>query len=136
MVKLDKEMKEEMSKMKIFMLATASKKGIPNVVPIGMLFLQPDDETVWIVDNFMKKTFANIEENPVASFVIWNPEGTMSYQVKGKIVIENSGKDYEKAVKIAHEKKKELPAKNLMKMKITEVYSVKPGPTAGDLLLG
>lgn len=135
MVKLNDEMIKEIGKMKLFMLATASKSGIPNVVPIGMLFLQPDNETIWIVDNFMKKTLANVKENPKASFVIWNSDGTGSYQIKGSLKIENTGADYEKAVDIAHNKRKELPAKNLIKMKITEVYSVNPGPNAGSKLL-
>lgn len=135
MVKLSDDMVNEMGKMKKFMLATASKSGVPNVVPIGMLFLQSDKETVWIIDNYMKKTLANMKENPMASFVIWNPDGTGSYQVKGSLKIENTGADYEKAVDIAHNKRKELPAKNLVKMKITEVYSVAPGPDAGSKLL-
>lgn len=135
MVKLNDEMVSELKNMKIFSLATASKDGIPNVVPIGMLMLQDDKETVWIIDNFMGKTLANVQENPIASFFIWNPESKVSFQVKGKITIEDSGKDYEFARDFAHQKKKELPAKNLLKMKITEVYSVQPGPTAGKKLL-
>lgn len=135
MAKLNSEMVSELKKMKIFSLATASKAGVPNVVPIGMLVLQDDNETVWIVDNFMQKTLANVKENPIASFFVWNPESKESYQIKGKITIESSGKDYEAAKEFAHQKKKELPAKNLLKMKITEVYSVQPGPTAGKKLL-
>lgn len=135
MVKLNDEMVSELKNMKVFSLATASKSGVPNVVPIGMLMLQEDKETVWIIDNFMQKTLANVKENPVASFYILNPETKASYQVKGNITIENSGKDYEFARDFAHQKKKELPAKNLLKMKITEVYSVQPGPTAGKRLL-
>lgn len=135
MAKLNEEMVSELKKMKIFSLATASKSGVPNVVPIGMLILQDDNETVWIVDNFMGKTLANVKENPIASFIIWNPESKVSFQVKGTITVENSGKDYEAAREFAHQRKKELPAKNLLKMKITEVYSVQPGPTAGKKLI-
>jgi predicted pyridoxine 5'-phosphate oxidase superfamily flavin-nucleotide-binding protein len=134
MVKLNDDMKKEMAKMKLFMFATASKKGVPNVVPVGMLMLH-DDDTVWIVDNFFGKTAANIAENPVGSFVIWNPDCTDSYQVKGKLTVENSGADYQKAVEFAHSKKKELPAKNLVKMKVTDVFFVTPGPKAGKKAL-
>lgn len=136
MVKLTDDMKEEMAKGGIFMLATSSKKGEPNVVPIGMLFLMPDCETVWVIDNYMKKTLANVKENPKASFSVWNRDGKIAFQVKGDVTVENSGADYEKAVEIAHSKKMEYPAKNLLKIKITEVYSVVPGPNAGDRLLG
>ena len=54
MVKFDEKMKSEFLKLKTIYLATASKAGVPNVVPLGALFLI-DDETLWIVDNFLKK---------------------------------------------------------------------------------
>lgn len=127
------EIAENMKKQGIFAFATASKAGVPNVVPVGMLFLAEDGK-VWLVDNFLKKTLANLQENPVASFYVWNPECTDSYQVKGTCVIENSGEDYEKAVAFAHAKKETLPAKNLVKMTVTEVYYTTPGPNAGNLV--
>ncbi|MGA9086185.1 MAG: pyridoxamine 5'-phosphate oxidase family protein, partial [Methanoregula sp.] len=37
MVKLTAEMKESFGRMKIFPVATASKDGTPNVVPIGVV---------------------------------------------------------------------------------------------------
>ena len=61
MVALTEEMKAAFQAMKIFPVATASKDGWPNVVPIGFVELV-DDETIWIADNFMKKTLANILE--------------------------------------------------------------------------
>ena len=51
---------------RIFALATADKKGIPNVVPIGFLWIANDEE-VWVIDNFLNKTLANIRANPVAA---------------------------------------------------------------------
>lgn len=132
MVKLNDDMKNVMSKVRIFPFATASLKGEPNVVPIGMLMLKSDD-TIWITDNFMKKTLENVKENPKASFYVWDPEQEKSYQIKGSVVIENSGKDYDEAKKFANDKG--YPAKNLMKMTITDVYCVKPGECAGKKLL-
>lgn len=119
--------------MKIIYLATSSKSGIPNVVPMGAMFLQ-DDENLWIVDNFMKKTLSNLKENPKASFCVWTPEGDMSWQIKCDAVVENEGADYEKARNLMHQKRPDLPAKGLVKLKFKEIYQVKPGPGAGDLL--
>ena len=51
MVKLTDDMISVLSETKIFMVATASKSGVPNVVPIGMLSLQDDKETFWMIDN-------------------------------------------------------------------------------------
>lgn len=129
--KITQAMIEDMKKQGVFSLATCSKDGVPNVVPIGMLFVG-DDGKVWVIDNFLKKTLANLRENPVASFYIWNPEAKESYQVKGSVTIEDSGADYEKAVAFAHAKKETLPAKNLVKIDVSDVYYVTPGPHAGD----
>ncbi|MCQ2086173.1 MAG: pyridoxamine 5'-phosphate oxidase family protein [archaeon] len=129
---MNESIREELAKMKVIHLATSSKEGIPNVVPIGAMFLQ-DDETLWIVDNFMKKTLKNIIENPIAAFDVWVPGEEMSYQIKGVLEYVTSGGDYEKAREWMLARKP-LPAKGLVKMKFTEIYSVKPGPDAGDLL--
>ena len=133
MANLSPEIIAEMKKQGVFALATATKDGIPNVVPVGMLFVG-DDGKVWLVDNFLKKTLKNIQENPRVSFYVWNPEAKGSFQVKGTATVSNSGADYEKAVAFAHSKKGTLPAKNLIKIDVTEVYYTTPGPHAGDLV--
>ncbi|MBR3410015.1 MAG: pyridoxamine 5'-phosphate oxidase family protein [Candidatus Methanomethylophilaceae archaeon] len=133
MANLSPEIIAEMKKQGVFALATATKDGIPNVVPVGMLFVG-DDGKVWLVDNFLKKTLKNIQENPRVSFYVWNPEAKESFQVKGTATVCNSGADYEKAVAIAHAKRETLPAKNLIKIDVTEVYYTTPGPHAGDLV--
>ena len=133
-MKINDDVKTEFQKTKLFMVATASKDGVPNVVPIGLVMLQPDDETIWIVDNFMNKTLANVKENPWVAFSLFNPDGKESYQVKGTVTVENSGSDYQKAVDFAHARKETLPAKNLLKVTVKEIYYVSPGPKAGQKL--
>ena len=96
---------------------------------------QDDMETVWIVDNYMCKTLANLKENPRASMDIWDPDTPESYQLKFSATVEDSGADYEKAVAFAHAKSEKYPAKSLVKLKVEEVYSVTPGPGAGRKLL-
>lgn len=129
-MKLTPEVKEVMAKVKIYPVATASKDGMPNVVPIGFV-LPRDDENIWIIDNFMDKTLKNVKENPYLSLYAWDPEMPNSYQIKCSVVVENSGADYEEAVKIAHAKKETFPAKNLFKLKVIDVFYVTPGPNAG-----
>ncbi|MBR4225734.1 MAG: pyridoxamine 5'-phosphate oxidase family protein [Candidatus Methanomethylophilaceae archaeon] len=131
MAKLTPEIEAEMKKQGVFALATATKDGVPNVVPVGMLFVGEDCK-VWLIDNFLKKTLKNITENPQVSFYVWNPEAKESYQVKERAAVISSGADYEKAVAFAHSKKETLPAKNLVKIDVTEVYYTTPGPHAGD----
>ncbi len=138
MVKLTAEMKEAFEKMKekmkILPVATASKDGTPNVIPLGMSWLVGDD-TIWFVDNFMNKTLSNLRVNPKIAFFIWGPEVKGCYQVKGVAAIRTSGKEYDEMKAIVNEKYPVYPARSLVIVKITEVFECKPGPTAGSRLL-
>lgn len=133
-VKLSEEIKTAFSKVKIFPVATASKDGIPNVVPIGFCQLV-DDETIWIADNFMAKSLANLEENPNVAVYVWGPDTRGCFQIKGKTQIFNSGEKYEKMKAIVNAAKPGLPAKNLIEVRISDVFQCAPGPGAGTKLL-
>ncbi len=130
MAKLTQDILNQMKNQKVYALATASKDGVPNVVPVGML-IPKEDGTIWIIDNYFGKTIANMEENPKAAFYVWNPECKESWQVKGTLSIEDSGADYEAAVAFAHSIKEIFPAKHLVKMTVDEIYYVTPGDHAG-----
>lgn len=135
MAKLTEEMKEAFSKMRIFPLATASKDGNPNVVPIGFCKLQEDGETIWIADNYFLKTRANLEENPRVAIYVWGAEIKGCFQIKGDIDLRTEGEEYEKMYKMVKELGDKYPAKALAFMKITEVYECKSGNEAGKQLL-
>lgn len=130
MAKLTQDILDQMKNQKVYALATASKDGVPNVVPVGML-IPKEDGTIWIIDNYFGKTIANMEENPKAAFYVWNPECKESWQVKGTLSIEDSGADYEAAVAFAHSIKEIFPAKHLVKMTVDDIYYVTPGDHAG-----
>jgi len=134
MVRLTADMKEAFSKMKVFPVATASKEGAPNVVPLAMVRLI-DDETIWITDNFMNKSMSNLRVNPKVAIYIWGPEIKGCFQIKGVTSIRNSGPEYEEMKAYINRKRPELPARSLVIVKITEVYECKPGPTAGAKIL-
>lgn len=134
MVTLTPEMKETFARNKLFPVATASKKGIPNVAPIAFVVMV-DDQTLWLADNFMHKTLANVKENPHAAVYIYDADLKKCFQIKGSIDIKTAGPDYEKMKKMVHDKKPGLPAKSLLVMKITEVFECNPGPHAGKKLL-
>ena len=134
MVKLNADMKEAFAKMKIFPVATSSKDGTPNVIPLGMVELH-DDETIWITDNFMNKTISNLRTNPKIALYIWGPEIKGCFQIKGVTSIRNSGPEYEEMRAGVNRKRPELPARSLIIVKITEVFECKPGPAAGSKLL-
>ena len=134
MVKLTADMKEAFSKMKVFPLATASKDGTPNVIPVGIAELI-DDETVWFVDNFMNKTLSNLRLNPKVAFFVWGPEIKGCCQIKGVAAIKTSGKEFDEMKARVNEKNPALPARSLVIIKITEVFECQPGPKAGMKLL-
>jgi hypothetical protein len=134
MVKLTAEMKEAFGKMKIFPVATASKDGTPNVIPIGVIELV-DDDTIWITDNFMNKTLTNLRVNPKIAFYIWGPEIKGCCQIKGTAAIKTSGKEFDEMKANLNKKNPALPARSLIIVKITEVFECKPGPNAGQKIL-
>ena len=134
MVALTTEMTEIFKAAKYFPLATASKDGDPNVVPVGSVFLI-DPETVWIGNQFMKQTLKNLQENPKACLYAWGPETKGCLKLKGKVIVHTSGPDYEKMKEMVKARKAELVCKALLELKITEVYNCKSGPGAGDRLL-
>jgi predicted pyridoxine 5'-phosphate oxidase superfamily flavin-nucleotide-binding protein len=134
MVKLNAEMKETFGKLKLFPVATASKRGVPNVTPIAFVMLVSDD-TIWLADNYMHKTLANVKENPALAIYIYDPESKKCFQIKGKVEVKTSGPDYEKMKGMVKGKKPDAPAKSLLIMTVTEVFQCAPGPEAGKKLV-
>lgn len=134
MVRLTEDMKEAVSRMKVFPVATASKDGTPNVIPLAMVRLV-DDETIWITDNFMNKSMTNLRTNPKVAIYVWGPEIKGCFQIKGVTSIKTSGPEFEEMKADINRKRPELPARSLIIMKITEVFECKPGPAAGSKLL-
>lgn len=132
MAKMNQRIKEIFEKQRPIVLATATKEGIPNVVPVGMKKII-DDETILISDQYLNKTRKNIEANPRVAITMWDKaEG---YQIKGTVSIETSGPRFEETARWAEERGKSinrpLQSKGALILKITEIYCVSPGPNAG-----
>ncbi|MGV8087451.1 MAG: pyridoxamine 5'-phosphate oxidase family protein [Methanomicrobiales archaeon] len=134
MVGLTAEMKEAFGKMKIFPVATATKDGTPNVVPIGVVELVSDD-TIWITDNFMNKSLSNLKTNPKVALYIWGPEIKGCFQIKGHATVKTSGREFDEMKANLNKKNPALPARSLIIVKIAEVFNCQPGPDAGKKLL-
>lgn len=125
---MTEEMMEAIEKDLVF-LATASSEGIPNVVPIG--FARPiDNGSILIADNYMNKTRQNIEENPNVAIVTKDAQKN-PYQFKGKAEIFESDKIFDEVVEWAQNVMTKLNPKAAIVVKLTEIYSVQPGPEAG-----
>ena len=134
MVKLTDEMKEAFGKMKIFPVATASKDGTPNVVPIGFVELVGDD-TIWIVDIFMHKSLENLAANPKIALYVWGAEIKGCFQIKGQASVKTSGKDFDAMKANINAKNPAMSVRSLVIVKITDVFECQPGPKAGSKIL-
>lgn len=109
--------------------------GVPNVVPVSMKQVI-DDETVMVSDQYMKKTLANLRENPHAALSVWDEE--TGFQVKGSVTYENEGPRYEAVAAQVHEILSSMgydyTSKGVAYIHVEEVYSVTPGEHAGEKL--
>ena len=134
MVALTPDMQELFKGTKYFAMATASRDGDPNVVPIGMAFLI-DPETIWIGNQFFHQTLANVKENPRAALQVWTFGVPGCLKIKGDVKVVEKGADFEKMYQMVKERKPTLECKALLIMKITEVYDCRSGAEAGKRLL-
>ncbi len=126
---LNEDMIDAIEKDNLVFLSTCAD-DIPNVVPIG--FARPlDDEKILLVDNFMKKTRENLEKNPRAALVI-RDASKCPYQFKGTVEIHTSGELFDEAVDWATSVMSKLSPKAAIVFKVQEIYSVQPGPDAGN----
>lgn len=124
-------------KQRRIVLATSSKDGIPNTVPLGIMKFM-DDETIILMDNNFLKTRANLEKNPWVALTGWNmeeKEGKLvaidGFQVKGKAKIEATGELYEKVKAEYRAVNPNYPARAIVILKVEEIYDVKSGANAG-----
>jgi hypothetical protein len=135
MAALNEKMKEVFAKQRIFVLGTADSKGVPNVVPVGSVKIL-DDNTILISDQYFHKTLKNLKENPKVAISFW--EMSEGYQIKGRARIHTEGKIYEETAEWIRRRSEEigrpLKSKGAIVIKITAIYSVSPGPSAGRRL--
>lgn len=128
MMVLTKEMMEAIDKNLVF-VATVSKEGVPNVVPIG--FARPlDENTILIADNYMNKTIKNLENNHKLSLIVQDPK-SLPFQFKGTVEIFKSGEYFDQVVDWAQNVMSELEPKSAILFTVEDIYSVKPGPETG-----
>jgi predicted pyridoxine 5'-phosphate oxidase superfamily flavin-nucleotide-binding protein len=97
-MKMSDEIKQMLDE-NIAYLATSTKDGKPNVVPIGLAHAISDNELL-IHDVFFKKTRKNLEENPQVAISFTDVKRWESYQLKGTAEIYTEGEMFEKVLEI------------------------------------
>jgi predicted pyridoxine 5'-phosphate oxidase superfamily flavin-nucleotide-binding protein len=126
-------MKDIAAKTKVYILATSSKDGKPNGVPIGIVRIK-DDEVI-LADNFMLKTRQNLEENPLAAVSYWSEEDRYGYQLKGKTRIETSGVYFDEIARDMEERKTPFKPKAVVVLPVEEAYYIGGGKDSEENLI-
>lgn len=130
MVVIPKEIKDYLTG-KVAWIATADKNGVPNLAPKGTLAVL-DDQSLVFADLFSLKTRKALEENPNVAVAVIDPAGPSGYQFKGASELLTSGPVYDQ---ISANVQAAIPGvgapKYVVKIAVTEIYSLTPGPDAG-----
>ena len=135
MAAMPAEVQKLFKEVKDVVFTTVSTEGQPNSCVVGMKAVI-DDETVYLADQFFKKTLANVQANPKVAIVFW--QGPEAYELYGTARYVNEGAEFEaqKAWVDAAFEQMGMPikAKGGCFVKVESVFSSSPGPTAGEKL--
>lgn len=126
-------MQDAIRRAELLPLATTSLTGVPNVVPVKYVWVTAPD-TLWIVDNYLDKTLANLRANPQAALYVWSAEPKLCVQIKGDIAIHTAGEAHAAMRARAHAEKPEMPARSLVVLQIREIFQCLPGDGPGRRL--
>lgn len=134
MVKIPKEAQEIFTKQRVISLGTVDGNGKPNTSYVAFWWFE-DDETIVLVDNYMKKARANLESGGWAALSAYDIDIHRAFQLKEKATIETEGPKVERGKMMADKFEKErgmkMPAKAAIAIKVEEIYYPQPGPEAG-----
>lgn len=90
MAKLTEDAKKIIGDVRVAMVATANKQGMPNVSPKGS-FRVVDDEHVAFGNVRSPRTMANLKDNPQLSAIVYDPATRKGCRIWGKATIMTSG---------------------------------------------
>ena len=127
MVKITSDMKTMLEK-QLSIVATSTKDGLPNAGPKGSLYVL-DNETLLYSEGTGQKTLRNLLEKPNVAILIVDREKLDGYQFKGKAELLTQGPIYDEVSERQKKRGKRAPT-YVVKIKLEEIYSVKPGMTA------
>ena len=127
------EVKELFGKRSLVSFGTADKEGNPNVVAIFWKKIVNDD-TILLIDNFMRMSKNNVLENNKVCISFWDPDTEEAYKIKGIATYHTEGSMYEEGKKFIQSKKPDRIPRGVIEVKVTEIYTIKPGSEAGKRL--
>ncbi|MDR1085384.1 MAG: pyridoxamine 5'-phosphate oxidase family protein [Deltaproteobacteria bacterium] len=117
---------------KVGWVATVGPQGVPNLAPKGTVEVL-DGETIVFADFFSLKTRSNLEKNPKVAVAVIEASPPSGFQFKGQAELVSSGDLYDAVAAKIKAAVPQLPfPKCVVKIKVTEIYSLSPGPQAGQ----
>jgi predicted pyridoxine 5'-phosphate oxidase superfamily flavin-nucleotide-binding protein len=131
MAKLTQAMKEMIATQQCF-VGTVNADGTPNVAPKRSTRVLSDDSLIF-TEGTGGATYANIKRGSGVSVSVVNREILDGYRFVGKASLEESGPLYEAAVTLSANIGMPKP-RAVAIIHISEIHSLKPGPTAGKKL--
>ena len=133
MAKIPQEAQDLFNSVKSVVFATARPDAQPNCCIVGMKKII-DDETIYLSDQYFKKTLANVLDNKKVAVVWW--EGRSAYEAYGTARYVNEGPEFEEQAAWVNDAFAQMgvptKAKGGVFVDVEAVYTSTPGPTAGD----
>ncbi len=130
---LSQEVKDLFNSVDDVIFSTASVEGQPNSCVVGMKCII-DDQTLYMSDQFFKKTLNNVIQNPQVSIAFW--KGHDAFQIYGTARYVNEGEEFaaQKEWVDAKFQEKGLPitSKGGCFVHVDAVYQMAAGPEAGE----
>lgn len=135
MAKIPQEVQALFNEVPAVVFCTATANAQPNGSIVGMKRIV-DDETIFLSDQFFKKTLANAQANEKVSVVFW--QGHDAYQLYGTVRYANEGEEFLAEKKWVDEAFANMGAPMRAKggcfIHVEKVFCSTPGPLAGELI--
>ena len=129
MATLTQDMKDMIATQQCF-IATVDQNGIPNIAPKRSTRVLNDHALIFN-EGTGKTTFSNIKNGSKVAVGVVNRDILDGYRFLGTPEIQNSGELYDKASEMALQMNFSKPHAVVI-IHIEEIFSLKPGPTAGQ----
>ena len=128
MATLTQEMKEMIATQQCF-IGTVNSDGTPNVAPKRSTRVLSDQSLIF-TEGTGGTTYANIKRGSKVSVAVVNREILNGFRFLGNAVAQEDGELYEQAAAMSAKIGMPKPVAVVV-IKILEIHSLKPGPTAG-----
>jgi uncharacterized protein len=110
-------------------VATVSPDGMPNVGPKRSTRVLNDD-TLIFNEGTARHTYENLTSGSAVAIAVVNREEMDGYRFLGYATLHHAGPVYDAAVQASMAAGRPAP-RAVVTVAVAEVYSLKPGPTAG-----